>query len=87
MRVLEPAPVPQNRELQQRVPAVTRNFKRDDPDRFERYQAEALVHQHMPLGALRGVACYDAAAKQEVEAIAVAANVTLKVAVRPGWYP
>ena len=64
----------------------TRNFKRDDPDRFERYQAEALVHQHMPVSALRGVVCYDAAAKQEVEAIAAAAGVTLNVAVRPGWY-
>lgn len=65
----------------------TRNFKRDDPDRFERYQAEALIHRRMPVSALRGVACYDAAAQQEVEAIAAAANVTLKVAVRPGWYP
>jgi len=27
-----------------------RNFRKDDLDRFEKYQAEALVHRHVPLG-------------------------------------
>ena len=34
-----------------------RNFRKDDLDRFEKYQAEALIHKHMPLTALMGVIC------------------------------
>ena len=36
-----------------------RDFKRDqnDPLKFERYQAEALIHQHCPPTALQGVLC------------------------------
>lgn len=35
-----------------------RDFKRDpnDPGKFERYQAEVLVHRHLPLDALSGIA-------------------------------
>lgn len=39
----------------------SRNFKRDpeDPDKFTpSYEAEALVHQHLPLAGLLGMACY-----------------------------
>jgi len=40
------------------------DFKRnpDDPGKVGRYQAEALVHRHVPVKALVGVACYDASA-------------------------
>jgi len=37
-----------------------RDFKRDpdDPEKVERYQAEALVHQHLPVAAMIGAVCY-----------------------------
>ncbi len=37
-----------------------RNFKRnpDDLAQFERYQAEALIHQFMPISGLLGIVCY-----------------------------
>lgn len=39
----------------------SRNFKTDDtdPGRQLRYQAEALVYQHVPLKALVGIGCHD----------------------------
>ena len=38
----------------------------DDPERFERYQAEALVFQHVPLGALKGIVCYNEAVQTAI---------------------
>jgi hypothetical protein len=37
-----------------------RDFKRDaeDPAKFERYQAEALIHQHCPINGLLGLVCF-----------------------------
>jgi hypothetical protein len=65
-----------------------RDFKRDpdDPAKFERYQAEALVHQHMPVSALLGVVCYTAAAKQNIDQHVAARGLDLAVHVRTGWY-
>lgn len=38
----------------------TRDFKHDpdDPGKFERYQAEALIRDHLPVSALSGILCY-----------------------------
>jgi hypothetical protein len=38
-----------------------RDFKNDpdDPSKKERYQAEALVHKHLPIEALSGFVCYN----------------------------
>lgn len=63
-----------------------RDFKRDDTDKVERYQAEALVYRHVPLTALLGVICYDEAAKAAVELQAAECGVTIKVAANSGWY-
>jgi len=65
-----------------------RDFKRDpdDPAKFERYQAEALVHQHMPVSALLGVVCYTPALKQHIEQQVAARGLKLAVYARPGWY-
>ena len=48
-----------------------RDFKRDpdDPGKFERYQAEALVYQQVPTDVLLGVICYDESAKSELTEI------------------
>lgn len=47
-----------------------RDFARDseDHEKFDRYQAEALVHRHLPLDGLLGIACYDAAGRDRVAA-------------------
>lgn len=66
----------------------TRDFRRDpdDPGRFDRYQAEALVHDALPLNGLLGLACYTEATKQEVDRLVAEAKAALTVAVRPDWY-
>jgi hypothetical protein len=60
-----------------------RDFRKDD---FEKYQAEALVHRHVPLEAFIGAACYDAAAAVALRAKAKEKGVSLKVAAKPDWY-
>jgi hypothetical protein len=46
-----------------------RDFRRDpdDPAKFERYQAEALIHRRLPAGDLRGIVCYTDALQQTIE--------------------
>ena len=63
-----------------------RNFKKDDIDRFERYQAEALVHEHMPISSLAGIVCYNSVIKSEVEAELSMRKLNLQVLSRGGWY-
>lgn len=65
-----------------------RDFKRDpdDPAKFERYQAEALVHRHVPLQALLGVVCYTNGARAVIERTMAATGTNLPVHTRPGWY-
>jgi hypothetical protein len=42
------------------------DFRRDpeDPGKLSRYQAEALVHRHLPVSGLLGIACYDEAVRE-----------------------
>lgn len=63
-----------------------RDFKKDDADKFEKYQAETLVHKHVPLDALLGIVCYnDAVAKAlQIEAAKHGANVRITAESR--WY-
>jgi hypothetical protein len=64
------------------------HFKRDreDPDRFERYQAEALVHGAVPTEALLGIVVYTESLKEQVQQWTT--EMVPKIAVRalPGWY-
>jgi hypothetical protein len=64
-----------------------RDFRRDpdDPGRIERYQAEALVYQHVPLEALVGIACHSEAARTELERN-IGTIDQLPVKVRSDWY-
>jgi hypothetical protein len=55
-------------------------------DRFERYQAEALVHQHMPVESLMGIVCYNATVKTGLDALLTGSNMRLRIVVKPGWY-
>ena len=65
-----------------------RDFKRDaeDPAKFERYQAEALIHRHVPITGLLGIVCYTEALKQDIEQEILARHLSLPVHVRTGWY-
>ncbi|WP_428504802.1 type II toxin-antitoxin system toxin DNA ADP-ribosyl transferase DarT [Roseateles sp.] len=65
-----------------------RDFKRDpeDPGKLERYQAEALVHRHLPLAALLGVVCYTDVVRADIECTMHARSVALPVHTRPNWY-
>jgi len=65
-----------------------RNFQRnpDDPEQIERYQAEALVHRHLPIEALVGIVCYTDAVKNSLDTLIQAKGLKLDVRVLPGWY-
>jgi hypothetical protein len=65
-----------------------RDFKRDpnDPAKFERYQAEALVHQHLPAERLSGIVCHGAAEEERIREMMQNAPVACPLAVRPSWF-
>lgn len=65
-----------------------RDFKRDenDPGKMERYQAEALAYQQIPVSALVGLACYTETVQHEMEADIARAGVELRAVTRPNWY-
>lgn len=65
-----------------------RDFKRDpdDPAKFERYQAEALVHRHMPLSSLTGIACYTEQMQQVIEQQVHSRGLIFPVKALPRWY-
>lgn len=64
----------------------TRDFKRDDSDKFEKYQAEALVFEHVPVDALVGIACYNGAMRDRVQKIADEHGVDVDVLAKNSWY-
>lgn len=65
-----------------------RNFKRnpDDPLQFERYQAEALIHRHLPVEALIGIICYTDEIKSRIETRLRQHGIALNVVTMQGWY-
>ena len=65
-----------------------RDFKRDqnDPLKFERYQAEALIHQHCPLTALQGVLCYNEQVKSSLKDLMSERNINIPIYANPNWY-
>jgi hypothetical protein len=66
----------------------SRDFKTNDvdPGRQSRYQAEALVHGHLPLTAVLGIGCYNEAGQKQVEAAMPANGQKMSVKTRPTWY-
>jgi hypothetical protein len=65
-----------------------RDFKRDpeQPDKVERYQAEALAFQHVPVAALLGIGCYTRAINDDLKAACSDLEVELKIVTRTEWY-
>lgn len=65
-----------------------RDFSRDecDPAKFERYQAEALIHNHCPVNALHGMVCYNEKTEQDLNTYLNKRELKIPVHKRPGWY-
>lgn len=65
-----------------------RDFKKDpeDPEKSELYQAEALVHRHLPVDALLGIVAYNDLTKDEVQALVDDRQLDLSVYSRPTWF-
>lgn len=65
-----------------------RDFQRDpeDPAKLERYQAEALVHRHLPVTALLGMGCHSRGVQSGIASLASELGLTLRAEVRPSWY-
>lgn len=65
-----------------------RDFKRSDgdPGKVERYQAEALVHRHLPVEGLSGIVVRDEESKAMLVAELQRRRSSLKMVVEPDWY-
>lgn len=65
-----------------------RDFRRDPNDlaKFERYQAEALIHKHCPVEALDGMVCYTGKTKNILCNWLAERGLNLPVYARTGWY-
>ena len=65
-----------------------RDFKRelDDPEKIERYQAEALVHKHLPVEKLMAIACYGADEKRILQGHVSKSGMEVEIKVRRDWY-
>jgi len=64
------------------------DFKRnpDDPEPFERYQAEALVHKHVPTEALDSLVCYRVEERAVLVAELKRRGITMNLTIEPEWY-
>ena len=58
----------------------------DDPAKFERYQAECLVHQYCPISGLLGIGCYTDELKLQLEQLINEHGLSLSVRANKGWY-
>jgi hypothetical protein len=65
-----------------------RDFRHDpdDPAKKERYQAEALAHQHVPVAALLGIGCFNTQTEQRLQAWLAERGLNLTLTVKPQWY-
>lgn len=65
-----------------------RDFRRDpdDPERFERYEAEALVRGHVPITVFQGIVCYNATVRDSIATDIASRSLSVKAILRPEWY-
>jgi hypothetical protein len=66
----------------------SRNFKTSDadPGKQVRYQAETLVHRHVPLEALIGLGCHDGQVQERLQSMVDARRLALTIRTTPNWY-
>lgn len=65
-----------------------RDFRTDpeDPGKKERYQAEGLAYQHVPVDALLGAVCYTDDVRDQLQITCDEMGRELRIEVRPRWY-
>lgn len=65
-----------------------RDFRRDpdDPEKTDRYQAEALIHRHLPVEHLTGIVCHGKNEKRTLNRQREELGMQLQIVVQPGWY-
>ncbi|QDU72997.1 type II toxin-antitoxin system toxin DNA ADP-ribosyl transferase DarT [Mucisphaera calidilacus] len=65
-----------------------KDFRRDPerPEKFNRYQAEALAYRHVPIDALLGIACYNESTTEQIANDTANASLNLAVKTLPSWY-
>jgi hypothetical protein len=62
------------------------NTDPDDPGKKERYQAEALIWQHVPLKALLGICCYNAQVLAWIQEELAKRNLGIHTSIQNSWY-
>ena len=68
------------------VSLQSRSFKKSDLDKFERYQAEALVHTMVPVTAIIGIACYDGSVAVPIRDQLGPLGLDVRVTTQRSWY-
>ena len=65
-----------------------RDFKnnQEDPSKKEKYQAEALIYKHLPVGGLLGLVSYSDEVRVSIEQALGKRAMTVKVIKKPDWY-
>ena len=65
-----------------------RDFERDPSDllKFERYQAEALVHQSLGLDLIEEFVCYDQTVRDDLRAKAAERDIGVVIRTEQSWY-
>lgn len=65
-----------------------KNFRRDpdDPEKTDRYQAEALIYRHLPVRLLEAIVCYDKNEKGTINRQQKELGMQLKLVAQPSWY-
>lgn len=65
-----------------------RDFQRDpdDPEKTDRYQAEALIHGHLPVERLVSIVCHGENEKRMLNRQREELGVPLRVVAQPSWY-
>jgi len=66
----------------------SRNFKTsdEDPGRQVRYQAEALIHRHVPLSALFGIGCFNDEVCSRIKSMIESRGLPITVHATPEFY-
>ena len=66
----------------------SRDFRRDldNPEKTDRYQAEALVYKHLPVEQLMGIICHGTNEKRVLLDQIQEADIELKIEALPSWY-
>lgn len=65
-----------------------RDFKKqlDDLEKGARYQAEALVHEYLPVDALLGIVCYNNSTQTRLQVCADECGSEIKIIQKKDWY-